>query len=100
MTKLKTTKFPPIVGATLRQLNRYKVLIFLIIVAGVYGYILLQINSLSSAQPSADQVNAQASPIKSAHVDKTVVSQLQRLQDNSVSVQALFDTARDNPFQE
>ena len=100
MTKLKTTKLPLIVGASLRQLNRYKVIVFLIVVASVYGYILLQINSLTSAQPSADQVNAQASPIKSAHVDKTVVSQLQRLQDNSVSVQALFDTARNNPFQE
>lgn len=100
MTTLKTTHLPPIVNTVLRQLNRYKVFIFLIVVAGVYGYILLQINSLSNAQPSADQVSAQASPIKSAHVDKTVVSQLQRLQDNSVSVQALFDTARNNPFQE
>jgi Flp pilus assembly protein CpaB len=100
MTKLKTPQLPPIVSSVLRQLNRYKVVLFLAIVAGVYGYILLQINSLSNAQPSAEQVSSQASPIKPAHIDKTVVAQLKRLQDNSVSVQALFDTARNNPFQE
>jgi len=100
MTTLKTTHLPPIVSTVLRQLNRYKVIVFVIIVAGVYAYILLQINSLSNAQPSAAQVSAQTSPIKSAHIDKTVVTQLQRLQDNSVNVQALFDTARNNPFQE
>ncbi len=100
MTKLKTTSLPPIVNTTWRQFNRYKVFIFLIVVAGVYGYILLQINSLSNAQPSPEQVSAQSSPVRTAHIDKTVVLQLQRLQDNSVNVQALFDTARNNPFQE
>lgn len=100
MTNIKTTHLPPIVSTVLHRLNRYKVIIFLVVVAGVYGYILMQINSLSNAQPSADQIHAQASPIKSAHVDKSVVTQLQQLQDNSVNVQALFDTARSNPFQE
>ena len=100
MNKLKTAHLPSILSTALQHLNRYKVIVFLVIVAGVYGYILLQINSLSTAQPSVEQVSSQATPIKSAHVDKAVVTQLQRLQDNSVSVQALFDTARNNPFQE
>ncbi len=80
--------------------NRYKVIIFVLLVVTVYGYIIITISSLSNVQPTPDQVNKISSPIKSAKIDKNIVMQLQRLQDNSVSVKALFDEARNNPFQE
>lgn len=100
MSKLKTSQLPPVVLAILKNLNRFKVLVFIVIVAGVYGYVLLQITTLSNAQPTTEQINAQTKPIKTAHIDKTTVRQLQQLQDNSVNVQALFNNARNNPFQE
>jgi hypothetical protein len=100
MTKINIPQLPPIVGSVLHQINRFKVVVFLVVVTGVYGYILLQISTLSNAQPSAEQISSQASQIKAAHIDKAVVSQLERLKDNSVSVQTLFNNARNNPFQE
>ena len=69
-------------------------------VAAIYGYIVFTINSLSHAEPSADQISSQSSPIKSTKIDPLVIHQLQQLQDNSVSVKALFTETRDNPFQE
>jgi len=82
-----------------RQVQRYSVIIFVVFVALLYGFVLFRFNSLRAAEPSAADVSSQ---VKSAHVpriDPAVVRQLQSLQDNSVSVQSLFDQARSNPFQ-
>ena len=67
-----------------KQIQPYSLLVFLLFVALLYGFVLLRINSLGNAQ---------------THIDQTVVNQLQSLQDNSVSVQTLFNQARNNPFQ-
>lgn len=88
------------VASSIAKINRFKIIIFVLLVVSVYGYIILTISNLSGAQPSPDQLNQQNISIKSAKVDKKVILQLQQLQDNSVSVKTLFDDARDNPFQE
>jgi multidrug efflux pump subunit AcrB len=83
----------------INKVGRYGVIIFLILVVGVYAFMLLRINSLNNMQPTQDAVNSQYNPIRSAHIDKTIVKQLQSLQDNSVNVKSLFNQARNNPFQ-
>jgi hypothetical protein len=83
----------------LRQLNRYNVIFFLAFVAVLYGLVLLHINSLDNQQPSGQAVSSQVKAANVPHIDPTVVKQIQSLQDNSVSVQSLFDQARNNPFQ-
>jgi Tfp pilus assembly protein PilO len=82
------------------RISRYKIVIIILMVALVYGFIFLRISQLSGAQPSQSMIDAKTSTIKTTRVDKNVVQQLQSLQDNSVSVKALFETARNNPFQE
>lgn len=81
-----------------RKAWTYRVFIFFLLVAVFYGYILWRINVYSNAPPSQSEKSAQATP--QPHVDKETVQKLQSLQDNSVSVQSLFDDARQNPFQE
>jgi hypothetical protein len=61
--------------------------------------VLLKINSLSNVQPSSTVVTSQVKTVAIPQIDPTVVKQIQNLQDNSVSVQALFNQARTNPFQ-
>jgi len=84
----------------LRKLRHYSPLIFVAFVVLLYGFILLRVNSLSNQQPSAQAVSGQVKAAQIPHIDTSVVKQLQSLQDNSVSVQTLFNQARDNPFQE
>lgn len=86
-------------GGVFQQLRRFSLLIFISFVVALYGFVLLQINSLGSAEPSSDAVTSQVKAAQVPHIDKAVVQQLNSLQDNSVSVQALFDQARSNPFQ-
>lgn len=88
-------------GASLgRYFKRYVAILFLLLVAAVYSFILLQISSLSNAQPSPGAANAQAQASATPHIDPNVIKQIQNLQDHSVNVQTLFNQARNNPFQE
>lgn len=83
-----------------QKTRRYSVLAFLLLVFTLYGFILLRINSLGNIQPSSDAVNSHVQAAHVLNIDKSVVKQLQSLQDNSVSVKSLFNQARSNPFQE
>ena len=82
------------------KLRPYRLPVFLLLVALLYGFLLLRINSLSSAQPSPDAVSSQFKAAKLTHIDQTVIKQIKSLQDNSVNVRSLFDQARNNPFQQ
>jgi hypothetical protein len=85
-------------SALLQQLRRYSFLLFLVFVVLLYGFVVLRINNLSNAQPSDEAVSSQVQAAQVPHIDQSVVQQLQSLQDNSVSVQTLFNQARSNPF--
>lgn len=84
----------------LRTAVRYRVLIFFLVVGIVYGYVVFMIGNLSNAEPSATAQNSSAANIRVPKVDQSVVKQLQALRDNNVSVQTLFEQARNNPFNE
>lgn len=82
-----------------KRLRPYSLLVFLLFVALLYGFVLLRISNLSNLQPPEEAVNSQVKAAALPHIDQSVVNQLQSLQNNSVNVQALFNQARNNPFQ-
>jgi hypothetical protein len=88
----------PMLRQALSKVNGYRVFIFFLAASALYGYIVWRINVYSNAAPSASEISAQTSA--QPHIDPTTVQKIQNLQDNSVSVQSLFDAARQNPFQE
>lgn len=100
MKQILPTKVSKPIVTVANKFGRFRILIFVVVVAAIYGYIVFTISSLSHAEPSADQISSQTRPIKGTKIDPKVIQQLQQLQDNSVSVQALFTETRDNPFQE
>lgn len=79
--------------------RRYRAVLFIVLIALIYAFLLLRIHALDNV-PAGSSSSAAPSAKPAPHVDKTVVSQLKQLQDNSVNVQALFNDARQNPFQE
>jgi hypothetical protein len=82
----------------LRRVGTYKALIFFLLIASLYGFILWRINVYSNASPDQNVEDAQVAA--QPHIDQSTVQKLLSLQSNSVSVQALFNEARQNPFQE
>jgi len=80
-------------------LSRYSAILFFLLITSVYGFVVLRINTLVNAQPSQSDIDAQSKTSSVPRVDPSVAEQLQKLQDNSVNVQTLFNQARNNPFQ-
>ena len=89
---------PAALGGYWRKMRTYRVFIFFLVVATLYGYIVWRINVFSSTPADSGEVASQQSA--QPHIDQATVDKIKSLQDNSVSVQSLFDSARDNPFQE
>jgi len=88
---------PPAATNAIKQIGRYKVIIVLVVVASLYGYLVMQVNSAVNVEPNAEEIVAVKK--STPRIDPDTVKQLKELQDNSVSVQALFNEARTNPFQ-
>lgn len=78
---------------------RYRVVLFVLLIAGLYGFVNYRIRQLTQT-PVSDQSVQQQVTSTSPHIDKAVVQQLESLKDNSVRVKTLFDNARQNPFAE
>ena|SRR6266496_2161058 len=83
-----------------RRLSKYTVVLFLLLLAATYGYVLFRISVQVNVQPSDTDITTQAKASAVPHVDPTAVKQLESLQDNSVNVKSLFNQARSNPFHE
>jgi hypothetical protein len=82
----------------LDEAKKYSFLAFLIFVAILYGFVFFRINSLKNTEPSDSDVTSQVQAAHIPRIDQGLVKQLKSLQDNSVSVQTLFNDARNNPF--
>jgi hypothetical protein len=89
---------PALGRKALATLNVYRVFIFFLSVATLYGYIVWRINTFSNAPASTSEETAQTAA--QPHIDPATVQKIESLKDNSVNVQSLFDSARNNPFQE
>jgi hypothetical protein len=95
---LNLNGLPAQLGKSFKKLSGYRVFIFFLVAASIYSYILWRINSFSDVAPSASDETAQSTA--QPRIDPDTLEKIQNLQDNSVSVQTLFDNARQNPFQE
>lgn len=98
-SSLDIKKIIPVLTDNAQKAVQYAGFLFFVLVAAIYIFMLLRINTLTNAQPTETDIVNQ-STTKRLNVDKSFVRQLEQLEDNSVNVQALFDEARNNPFQE
>lgn len=84
----------------LAKVQRYSVVIFIVILVGLYGYLTLQISSLATKEPSQVEVLEELGAVKRLRIDQDSIDKIQKLEDQNVVVQSLFENARDNPFSE
>lgn len=77
-----------------------RIILFLLLLVVLYAFIGWRISTLTNAKPDAAAIAAKASETSTPHIDKAIVDKIKQLEDNSVTVQALFNEARQNPFRE
>jgi len=90
----------PALKKTIHKLRQYVGVFAFLLFAGVYGFMLLRVNTLSNPVVSDSDVISEAKSTPSPRIDAAAAAQLQSLKDNSVSVQTLFDASRNSPFNE
>jgi hypothetical protein len=71
---------------------------FVILLA--YVFVVSQISQLATAEPSVDAQAANVTTSAAPAIDKNAIKQIQALEQNNTSIHALFESARNNPFQE
>ena len=97
---IKLDAILPAVKSAIVKIHPYAGVAFFVMLAIIYGYIILQINILSNTPLDENQVASQSKATPTPHIDAKAAEQLQALKDNSVNVQALFEQNRQSPFQE
>ncbi|HET6924431.1 MAG TPA: hypothetical protein VFH39_01205 [Candidatus Saccharimonadales bacterium] len=81
------------------NVKRYLPVLFVVLLLVIYGFLMMQITALSNPEPPSGSSTPEATA-QVPRINPALVKQLQSLQDNSTNVKALFDQARQNPFQE
>jgi hypothetical protein len=87
-------------GGAFARIKPYTGLMFFVMLALMYGFIILQINTLSSAPVDENKVTTEVSTSPTLNVDPNAAKQLESLKSNSANVQTLFEQSRTNPFHE
>jgi len=98
--KLKTSSFTTKLAAVAGFLKRYVVIIFLVVLCGIYGYMAYRINSLTQAEPSDAAIAEKLKASPRPRIDQQAIDKMNQLEDENIEVHTLFQQARNNPFSE
>lgn len=79
---------------------KYSVFLVVILVLCAYSFIVWRIRTLANDEPDSDVVSERLDSLKRPKIDQSTIDKIQKLQDTNVQVKALFNQARDNPFQD
>lgn len=94
LDQIKTTA-----RSILQKLRRSASFIFILTILFIYGFLIFRISTLMQAEPSEEAISEQ-STVKRLKIDQNSLEKIKQLEDQNVGVQSLFESARDNPFQD
>jgi len=100
MKNLDLKDIPAQFLALFQKIRRYSTFIFVIGLFLVFSFLVYRINALNSLSPSDADISAKLKTVQQPVINSALITKIQQLQDNSVQVQSLFNSARNNPFQE
>jgi hypothetical protein len=90
----------PALKVALGNLRKYSSVLIFLLFMGIYGYMVLRINTLSNPVVQDSEVQAEVKTLPVPRMDESAAKKLESLKDNSVNVKTLFEQGRDNPFTE
>lgn len=84
----------------INKLKGYLGFICIILALGAYTFIVYRIHTIVNTQPSDTEVVERLETVSQPQIDTEAVEKIKQLETRNVEVQAIFEEARDNPFQE
>jgi hypothetical protein len=97
---LNTQSLKPALARAAHTFRKYASVLIFLLFTGIYGYMIVEINSLSNPVIDDSAVAAESKALPVPRIDEQSAKKLESLKDNSVNVQTLFDQGRTNPFNE
>lgn len=82
------------------KVRQYFGFIVVLIILALFGFVVNQIRTYATAEPSEDAVIENLPAAGAVKIDNEDVEAIQKLESTNVDVETLFNEARDNPFQE
>lgn len=95
---LKSINLRPALKKFSKRFGRHAAFGVVLLVLLVYLLIIFKISGLAKAEPDPSQEVDVATSIPK--IDKNAVNQIQSLEQNNTDIHSLFESARNNPFQE
>lgn len=95
---LKSINLKPLINVVSKRFGKHVLFIAIVAVLITYLIVVFEISTLAKAEPSLDQQNEITSSIPK--VDKNAINQIQSLEQSNTDIHTLFESARNNPFQE
>jgi len=98
---MKNIKLPKSIkiSALLKVTTRYLYMIIFIIFSIMIGIIVQSAGEAAYNEPTASEIQDKVKNLQAKKVDQESLNKLKELQEQSVSIEALFDNGRTNPFE-
>lgn len=81
-------------------LKKYALFISILLVLGIYLFLVWQIRYFATIEPTQADVTNKLNELNTPKLDQDAVNKILLLEDQNIEVKTLFNTARQNPFQE
>lgn len=98
--KLNTKNLTTSLNKILEKLKKNSLFIGIVLVLLVFLFVIWQIRYYSLVEPTSSEVDSKVNELQTPRLDQSAVKKILDLQDQNVEVKALFNDARQNPFQE
>ncbi|MDZ7786460.1 MAG: hypothetical protein U5L95_05060 [Candidatus Saccharibacteria bacterium] len=96
--KIQLNKLPT--DKILAFVRRFRLVLFLLLFAVIYVYLLFYINGLNTKQPASGAVEDELETVKRLDLDQQALDRMRELTEENVDVRALYEETRNNPFDE
>lgn len=80
--------------------KKYPGVVFLLFFSILAGYLVVRIGYLSRQEPTKSQIDQKLTEIGQTKIDSESLNKLKELEGRNISIEALFDNGRTNPFED
>jgi cell division protein FtsN len=98
--KLDINKIPVLFSKLKDIVKPYLGFMLILIIMLMYGLVIWQIRFYVTQEPSEIKVAQELTTINIPKVDEEAINRITQLEDRNIQVKALFENARQNPFNE
>ena len=84
----------------LQKLKKYSLFICILAVLAIYGFLVLQIRSMATVEPTSADLTNKLNELNTPKLDQDAVNKILLLEEENIEIMTLFNEARQNPFQE